>query len=292
MAVVRSGAPYPLRRYRAARSSRKRLAAQGNGDLIPCQKCLAPRQIGDVGNVTALASSEDEQRFETSVPGASAFLTTRSLLDVVAEQHYAGPAWDELVRCLVRYALADLTKALRDGSIVRRCSRAGCGILRRPALQRDPFPEEIAAEAVEACLARLKEKILLPGTWDPTRGLSFESYFTACCLPDVANAYRRPLRTSLRGGISLDALLDEPSPRFTLLTTDTTEDPAEIVSARELIVDTLRPLGRDDQKALLMEASGWSRAEIATLLEVAPNTLDQRIRRARKKLATSRGEPE
>ena len=87
MAVVRSGAPYPLRRYRGARSSRKRLAAQGNGDLIPCQKCLAPRQIGDVGNVTALASSEDEQRFETSVPGASAFLATRSLLDVVAEQH-------------------------------------------------------------------------------------------------------------------------------------------------------------------------------------------------------------
>jgi hypothetical protein len=40
-----------------------------------------------VGNVTALASSEDEQRFETSAPAASAFLATRSLLDVVAEQH-------------------------------------------------------------------------------------------------------------------------------------------------------------------------------------------------------------
>ncbi len=214
--------------------------------------------------------------------------STSALLDLVVDQNYTGPAWDELIRRLVSYAHQDLSAAIRNGRIITRCRKAGYGLKRNFALQHDPYPEEIAAEAVEACLRRLKEKILLPGAWDPTVGVSLEVFFTECCLPDVANAYRRPLRRMSHGEMSLDSLLDEYSPRFSLVVADATVDPEEIVTARDLIVQTLKPLGLDDRRALVLEGYGWSRADIAILLDILPNTPDARLSRARRRLLENR----
>ena len=215
-------------------------------------------------------------------------LGTKALLDQVVDAGYVGTAWVELQRRLIEYALDDLKRSLASGTIVRRCAAAGYGLRRERELQNHPFPEDIAAEAVEACVNRLKDSILLPGAWDPGHGTSLEAFFVACCLPDLANAYRRYSRRIGRGDLSLDALLDEGSPRLQIVATDPDSDPAEIVSLRDLIQRTTAPWPVDDQRAIALEAAGWSRAEIAAFLGISLGALDKRVSRARKRVQDNR----
>src|SRR5205823_10503486 len=87
-------------------------------------------------------------------------LPTLELLDAVVATGYSGDAWNELARRLVGRALPDLQRSISTGTIYGRCARAGFGIRRREELQRHPFPEDVAAEAVEDCLERFRTRAL------------------------------------------------------------------------------------------------------------------------------------
>jgi hypothetical protein len=128
------------------------------------------------------------------VPESLHELSTPVLLDRVVNDGYGGAAWCELQARVASFALDDLTASLTDGSIVARCAAIGYRVRREYALQREPIPNEIASEAVTRGLARLRDRILIPGSWDPARGRSFEEFFTLCCLGDVVNVYRVYLR--------------------------------------------------------------------------------------------------
>ena len=219
-------------------------------------------------------------------------LGTPALLDQVVDAGYVGATWIELQRRLIEHALDDLTRSLGEGSIVRRCAAAGYGLRRVRELQSHPFPEEIAAEATEACLHRFRDNILVPGVWDPGQGTRLEVFFVACCLPDVANAYRRYSRWIARGDLSLDVLLDDGNPRLQIVAADPRAAPAEVVMARDLILRTIAPWPIDDQTAVILEAAGWSRAEIADFLEISRGALDTRLSRARKRVQDNRRSPQ
>jgi DNA-directed RNA polymerase specialized sigma24 family protein len=204
---------------------------------------------------------------------------TPDLLDVVVRDGYAGAAWDELQQRLVRGSFRDLETAIRSGIIYRRCARAGVAIERRSALQVDPYPEDIAAEAVEDCLERFRTRVLPAGEWDPGKGSSLEEFFSICCLPDVANRWRWHLRHLPESSGQLD---DETNGRIVSLAVDRAPGPAETLEARELVRQTLAPMKPADQSAFVLLAAGWSAEEIAQTFGIARNTLDARISRARK----------
>jgi hypothetical protein len=128
-------------------------------------------------------------------------LLTRELLDAAVETAYAGEAWRELQRRLVERAFPDLERSISTGTIYDRCARAGVRIKRRDELQRHPYPEDIAAEAVEECLLRFRTSVLPAGEWDPGRGVSLEDFFCSCCLPDEDFAAAQAVQTQAPRGV-------------------------------------------------------------------------------------------
>jgi DNA-directed RNA polymerase specialized sigma24 family protein len=239
---------------------------------------VATRQIGSVSFIPSAAHEADPSR----LPRGVASLPTRELLEAAVNSGYTGPEWEELGRRLVDRALPDLEKAIQAGTIYRRCRRAGCAISPNRELQRPPVSQDIAAEAVEDCLERFKDQVLPAGDWDPNRGTSLEDFFSACCIPHIANRWRWHLRQLPLQAVELDAL-DEPGQAGVLaLVTDPPPDPADVIEARDQLARTAAQLSLDDQRFFLLKEQGWSPAEIAQILGVDRNTLDARISRARK----------
>jgi hypothetical protein len=209
-------------------------------------------------------------------------LPTRELLDAAVEAAYVGEAWRELQRRLVERAFPDLERSIRTGKIYGRCARARVRIKRCDELQRHPYPEDIAAEAVEECLMRFQTSVLPAGEWDPGKGRSLEDFFCSCCLPDIANRWRWHLRRFPDRTVPLDELDASVEPRLLTLPLGPTSDPAEVIEIRDLVAQAMRPLNQDDRATFVLLADGWSPEEIARMHGINRNTLDARISRARK----------
>lgn len=214
-------------------------------------------------------------------------MATAYLLDVVVEAGYVGPAWAELQRRLVVRAFRDLERSITNGTIYRRCARVGFRLDRRAELQAHPYPEDIAAEAVEDCLQRFQDKVLPGGQWDPARGVSLEDFFCLCCLPDVANRWRWHLGRLPEAIVSLDAGEDH---LILALPVEPIREPAGAVEHSELVAQTLAPMNTTDQIAFVLLAAGWTPQEIALQLGITRNTFDARISRARKAARARRTE--
>jgi hypothetical protein len=153
------------------------------------QKSELARQIG---SVSVDSGSVPRPATPASLPSLGVRdLPTRELLDAAVEAAYAGEAWRELQRRLVKRAFPDLERSISTGTIYGRCARAGVRIKRHDELQRHPYPEDIAAEAVEECLMRFRATVLPAGEWDPGKGMGLEDFFCSCCLPDITVAVSR-----------------------------------------------------------------------------------------------------
>jgi Sigma-70, region 4 len=209
-------------------------------------------------------------------------LPTCELLDAAVQAAYAGEVWIELQRRLVERALPDLKRSISTGTIYARCARAGFRIRRCGELQRYPYPEDIAAEAVEECILRFRISVLPTGEWDPRRGMSLEDFFCSCCLADVANRWRWHLRRLPERTFPLDKLDESTEPRLLALPLGPAPNPAEVAESRDLVAQAMRPLSQNDRATFVLLADGWSPEEIARIHGINRNTLDARISRARK----------
>ncbi|MHB8296096.1 MAG: sigma factor-like helix-turn-helix DNA-binding protein [Acidimicrobiales bacterium] len=216
---------------------------------------------------------------------AAVGMATADLLDLAVEAGYAGPAWAELERRLVVCSFPDLERAITSGTIYRRCARAGVRIQRRGELQAHPYPEDIAAEAVEDCLRRFRNTVLPGGQWDPARGVSLEDFFCICCLPDLANRWRWHLRRLPEAIVPLNAGGEDP---ILMLPVEPLGDPANTVEHRGLVAQALAPMKPADRSAFVLLSAGWTPEEIARTLGITRNTFDARISRARKTARTRR----
>ncbi|WP_329309640.1 sigma factor-like helix-turn-helix DNA-binding protein [Streptomyces sp. NBC_01262] len=221
-------------------------------------------------------------------PGDVAGLPTRDLLEVVVACGYAGHAWDELTRRLAGKALPDLEWSIRTGTIFARCRRAGVGICPRWELQRPPLSQDIAAEAVEQCLERFKDRVLPAGEWDPEQGTDLEDFFTVCCLPDLANRWRWHLRQFPPSAVELDAFNELEQAGVLAQALEPPPDPADVVELRDEVSRLSAAMGPGDRTAFALADEGWTPVEIAQVLGISRSTLDTRMSRARKAARTRR----
>lgn len=253
--------------------------ASGKHDEASRQRLAPLRQIRDVKDV-AKAAVEVESSPLVRVAASAVGMATADLLDAVVEAGYTGPPWAELQRRLVVRALTDLERSITTGTIFRRCARAGVRLQRRRELQVHPYPEDIAAEAVEDCLRRFRDTVLPSGQWDPAQGISLEDFFCVCCLPDLANRWRWHLRRLAEATVPLEAGGDDH--QILALPVEPVGDPADTVEHRELVAQALAPMSPADQTAFVLLAAGWTPTEIAQTLGITRNTFDARVSRARK----------
>jgi hypothetical protein len=203
------------------------------------------------------------------------------LLDEVVAASYDGKPWDELLRRLAAPTISNLSRAIESGQIYRRWAAIGIGVPRNPALQRHPFPDVIAAEAVEDAVADLKSTLLPRRAWDPAGPRSLEDSFAGWCLKPAANAYRRA-NTEKRLEVPVDPIGHEAT--VLLGRWGQNPDPADVVCQREQI-RALGSLSETYRVAVALKAAGWSQAEIVGGLGISPAALRARLSRGRRILA-------
>jgi hypothetical protein len=116
----------------------------------------------------------------------------RALVDSLMLQGYAGPEWIRFTRALAEYGYPVMRAWVFTGAIFLRCAEKGIGRLPRTNTTFDGTDAaEIAGETVAEAIKHFRDRVLIPGRWDMTRGASLNTFFVGQCILRFPNVYRR-----------------------------------------------------------------------------------------------------
>ncbi|HEY0987803.1 MAG TPA: sigma factor-like helix-turn-helix DNA-binding protein [Kofleriaceae bacterium] len=185
---------------------------------------------------------------------------------------YAGPEWDAFVRVLVEYGIQVFRAWLRTGKVFTECRHTGPRRRLRDGDEIDEITGEIVAEAIAA----FRKDVLIPGTWDPSKGASLRTYFIGNCKLRFANVYRRWV--SETSGIPVD----DGTIRAELEHQRAVRVPVEVTAE----LRRLAPRLRDDtiERINALGAVGYTNAEIAEIDGTTEGAINARLHRAREKM--------
>lgn len=189
---------------------------------------------------------------------------------------YQGPDWEGFCRALAEYGVAVVRAWILSGRIFVECQRKGFGaVVRRNRADSDEA-EGLAGETVAVSLRFFREKVLIPGRWDMTKGASLNTYFIGACIRHFPNVYSRADGSELLkylatydGDEEPIALLGDPA------RLSRPDRRAELASAVDAIKD---PVVRE---VLLGEAEGYTQEETANRLGKTRWAIEGTMRRYR-----------
>lgn len=119
----------------------------------------------------------------------------RDLIDTLRKEGFTGRNYEYFQTVLAQYGVAVIRAWVRDGKVHAKYAEKRLGGLppepRPGALTDDPSTGQgLADETVALALNAFRDKVLVPGTWDPRRGASLRTFFVGQCLMQFANVYR------------------------------------------------------------------------------------------------------
>ncbi|MDN4609599.1 RNA polymerase sigma factor [Arthrobacter burdickii] len=124
----------------------------------------------------------------------------RELAAALRLDGFVGHNYDAFANEIARYGWAVIRGWIYRGQIASEVKRKGFG-----ALEAEPRPgvliedaEALADETVVQALTAFREKVLLPGKWDPAKGASLRTFFVGQCLLQFSNVYKTWRRQELR----------------------------------------------------------------------------------------------
>lgn len=183
---------------------------------------------------------------------------------------YAGRDWETFRGALAAYGVQVLVAWCITGKIFVECQRINFTIRRRRSTITLDDAMELAGETVAEALVFFREEVLIPGKWDPAKGASLKTFFVGACklrFPGVYRRWEREYRPVSTDG-DTDKIQDHAAsnkPDFLLLLRQ------ELESIPDQVV----------RQGLVLEATGFTRAEIAEVLECSEKTVENRILRYR-----------
>ena len=210
------------------------------------------------------------------------------LLTEVMFESFQGPAWDKMAKRLVAYGLVVIKSWLRRGVIFNRCVEKGFGGI--PNAQHGGITDEddvmgLANETVWLAVLAYRDKVLIPGRWDPRKGANLTTYFIGQCLIQFPNVYKRWWRETQRDTYhTSESPLDQNEQRFGPTTTHVGTTREVIIRSR--IQEGLEHADATDREILGWHAEGFTYNEIAELTEVKVGTIKSRIHRLRRRANT------
>lgn len=106
------------------------------------------------------------------------------LVAAMRERGFAGPEYDYVQDEFIRYGVAVLAGWMRRGSIAGMCAQKRLrGVPPEVERQFDyDTALELAGESVARAVDPFREKVLLAGKWDPSRGAALKTFFIGQCL--------------------------------------------------------------------------------------------------------------
>jgi DNA-directed RNA polymerase specialized sigma24 family protein len=192
----------------------------------------------------------------------------RDLVYELALRRYEGEAWRKFATALAEYGLQVVKAWVSTGRMFLECKRRGLGLgMVQQHRTRDDVLD-LAGETVAVSLAAFREKVLIPGKWDATRGATLKTFFVGQCVYQFPNVYRRWARE----------------------TSSAVPDPAEVVETSVTpqittmihLQRTLAAMPPEDVRHLLILVEmGHSAAEIAELTGASKRSVESRLYRHR-----------
>lgn len=112
------------------------------------------------------------------------------LLDRLMFRSYAGPEFEEFQDLCIRYGITVIRAWCRTGEIFTRCAQKGRPVQRQIEVPADEA-EDLALEVVAEAWNYFLRKVLIPRTWNPSRGATIKSFFIGACVLFFPKVYRR-----------------------------------------------------------------------------------------------------
>ncbi len=177
---------------------------------------------------------------------------------------YQGPSWKQFSEALVAYAFQVLRAWARSGLIFLKCAEKRVGLPCPEGAEerlRDDAPG-VAAEAIAKAIPVFRDKVLIKGRWDPTKGASLKTFFVGQCLFQFANVYRSWLVEQDFPEVSLDTLRAQVVNLERKLGTD---ELAELLRRASTLVE------KSAEHMRVLKAMGFDHAEIAEIVGTEPS---------------------
>lgn len=137
--------------------------------------------------------------------------------------------------------------------------------------------ESLAIDAVGEAIVVFREKVLIPGVWDPDKGASIKTFFIGQSLYHFLRVFRQ--WQSLENKRRKDDPLDNHD-----LDTRGASDPSEVIVRREDLERAMAKLKSPVKEILQLVAEGYQHQEIAEVLGVTIKQIESRLYRQRKAL--------
>lgn len=219
----------------------------------------------------------------------------QELIAALARDGFTGPAQETFEAELAAYAYPVMMAWTRTGEIIRRCRERGrpIGIADTGAGWSRDDRCELSTETVARALDFFRDKILIPGAWDPARGATIKTYFVGACLFQFPNVYQR--WATERRNWKCECLLDHPGDPAGILDLAGDSGADERIQAREeldLVLAELDEKFPGLRRVAELRAQGYSDAEAARLLGMSPRAVEgqwYRFRKSRQASASQEG---
>jgi DNA-directed RNA polymerase specialized sigma24 family protein len=237
-----------------------------------------------VGHLAEGSAREARASAASVAEHAARLRADRELRDMLAAQHFAGPAYAVFEEDLAGYGYQVMMDWLRTGYIFNQCRNTGILLLSQPIPGHEL--EDLAQETVAEALGAFKQRGLREGGWCPDGGASLKTYFTRALCLQFANSWKKRLRAA--GTVALSSLEMLPSD-----TESGEPGPAEISWQRDAIRRGLADIENEKTRvAVVLAADGYQHEEIAEILgpDVTPRSVEGYLRRHRQSMANGNGE--
>jgi hypothetical protein len=201
-------------------------------------------------------------------------------------QEFQGEDWEFFVNELARYGLAVVSGWMRSGLMAAKCAEKKIAVPALPDVVRDDSDaiDEIATETVAEAIIHFRDDVLVPGIWDPAKGAALKTFFIGQCMKRYANVARRWLNHDLRP--SHEVMTDEGAVLDTGRVVGVEDDVLQSLTAQRILEGVRSPRAA---RALVMDALGYSNAEIARDLGTTLDGASSLIRRTRAALRREHG---
>lgn len=200
----------------------------------------------------------------------------RDLVLQLGLRGYRGRDWEIFAEALAEYGFQVIRAWTCSGFIFRKCHERGWSLGEVPeSLRLKDDAAELAGETVALAIRAFRDNVLIPGRWDPTRGASLKTFFVGQCILQFPNAFRRwaAEQDSMPGDATIIGReLDMRTPRR----------PIEMLVELHREIESLRALPEDHPKRIkILIAMGYSKKEIAELLNATEKAIEMKIYRDR-----------
>ncbi len=249
---------------------------------MPGGTAPAPTTTESNGDLAELETSEEY--FDEQARRAADYLERRQadvqLRDTLAQAGFTGRVWDRFAEELGRYGYAVMMAWLATGELFAQCKSRGCWPDGAPLWWEEDDRKGLANEVVALAIKNFRQHGLIGGGWDSTRGASLKTYFIGACVYAFPNLYRSWLGEyrRLEHQTELRAHQDEET------LTGNAYGSHELALIKAQVWSAFRALPNDTvRKAVLLEAMGFTKPEIAETLTRSPRSIEGLLQRQRKR---------